>query len=135
MGPARQERERGSKIRVRRRFAGAYAAEEGVWGWMRGIEMKLGSRRTCPYPWLAVGWPELLAVKLTSCGGGRDSPEWKKTMARGGSWGSAASRQHQGTSNAMPEQLVELKRHRSKVAELRSSPEFSGASPGGEWRQ
>ena len=88
--------------------------------------MKLGSRRTCPYPWLAVGWPELLAVKLASCGGGRDSPEWKKMTARGGSGGSAASRRHQETSNATPEQLVELERHRSEVAELRRSPEFSG---------
>ena len=96
---------------------------------MRGIELKRGSQRTCSYPWLAVGWPELLAVKLASDGGGRDLPERKKATARGGSEGSAASRRHQRIPNATPERLVELKGHRSKVAGLRRSPEISGRGP------
>ena len=92
--------------------------------------MKLGSRRTCPYPWLAVRWPELLAVKLASCGGGRDSPEWKKTTARGGSEGSVVSRQHQQVPNAPPKQLLQLERHRRAAAGLRGSPESSGRGDG-----
>ena len=93
---------------------------------MRGIELKRGSQRTCSYPWLAVGWPELLAVKLASNGGGRDLPERENATGRHGSEGSSASRRHQRNPNAMPERLVELEGHRSEVAGLRGSPEFSG---------
>ena len=50
MGPARQERERGIEIREGRRFAGSQAVDEGVWGYARGIGLKRGSWRTCPYP-------------------------------------------------------------------------------------
>ena len=64
--------------------------------------MKLGSRRTFPYLWLAMGWPELLAVKLASGGGGRDSPEWKKTTARAGSGGSTASNSTKGPPMPRP---------------------------------
>ena len=88
--------------------------------------MKRRPRRTCPYPWLAVGWPELLAVKLASDGGGRDLPERKKATTRGGSEGSAASRRHQRIPKATPERLLEPEGHRSKVAGLRRSPEISG---------
>ena len=101
--------------------------------------MERGSRRTCPYPWLAVGWPELLAVKLTSDGGGRDLPERKKATARDGSKGSAACRRHQRIPNATLERLVELEGHWSEVAGLRRSPEISGrgrrpeACPTGIW--
>lgn len=81
--------------------------------------MKLGSWRTCPYQWLGLGWTELLAVELASLSGGRGSPEWLNTMARGGSEGSAVSRQHQQTPNAPPEQLLELERHRRAMVVLR----------------
>ena len=43
-----------------------------------------------PVAWL--GWKELLAVELAIYGGGRVSPEWLKTTARGGSDGSVVSR-------------------------------------------
>ena len=101
--------------------------------------MKLGSWRTCPYPWLGLGWTELLAVELASVGGERGSPKWLKTTARGGSEGSAASRPHEQTPNAPPEQLLELEGHRRSVALLWRSPEFSGrgsrpeAYPTGLW--
>ena len=87
--------------------------------------MKLGSWRTCPYPWLGMGWTELLAVELASLGGGRVSSERLKTTTRGGSEGSAASRKHQQTPNAPPEQLLELDRHRRAVALPKRPPEFS----------
>ena len=48
-----------------------------------------------PVLWLGERWPELVTVELASFGGGRDSPERKKTAARGGSEGSTVSRQHQ----------------------------------------
>ena len=72
--------------------------------------MKRGLRRTCPYPWLGERWTELVAVELTSFNGGRVLPEMLKTMARVGSEGSAASRQHQQTTKAPPKQLLELER-------------------------
>ena len=77
-----------------------------------------------------MGWTELLAVELSSYGGGRSSPEWLKTMVRGGFEGSAGPRQLQQTTNASPKQLLELERNRRVAAGLRGSPESFGRGDG-----
>ena len=87
-----------------------------------GIGMERGLRRTYLYLWHGERRPEVLAIKLTSGGGGRVLPERKKATTRGCSSGSAASGRHQRGSKDALSWLVGLQEVGDGVAELQVLP-------------